>query len=157
MTETLSFQLLIVTLLGLTVGSVFLVYNFVNKKAGGKSNLGFVISGWALVSIAIIAGVLDLIFYINDNGGLGGLYLFVFISPIFILGGFIFLLSYGISSLVRGCQKDANGLRNKDAIVRGAFLTFLAIAVIVSIVVSVGVLMHNYSSANGDKPVMGMG
>ena len=55
MIETLSFQLLIVTLLGLTVGSVFLIYNSVNKRAGGKSNLGFVISGWALVSIAIIA------------------------------------------------------------------------------------------------------
>ena len=157
MTETISFELLIVTLVGLTVGGVFLIYNSVNKKAGGKSNLGFVVSGWALVSIAIIAGVLDFVFYINSNGGIAGLYLFIFISPIFILGGFIFLLSYGISTLVRGCQKDANGLRNIDAIVRGAFLTFLAIAVIVSIVVSVGILMHDYSSANGDKPVMGMG
>ena len=156
MDEVILYQLLLLALVGLVVGIVLLVYNKSNKKNTGKTNFGLIIPGWALVSIAIIASIVAFILYINKNGGMSGLTLFIFISPIFIIGGFIFLLSYGISTFVKGCTRDEHGLRNKEAIVRGAFMMFLSVAVIVSIITSVSVLMHNYSSANGDKPVMGM-
>ena len=51
----------------------------------------------------------------------------------------------------KGIKKDESGKRNKEAIVRGATLLFLAIAVLVTVIVTFAIMM--YIESNKEKPV----
>ena len=73
------------------------------------------------------------------------------VGGIFIFAGLVVFLGIGISSLVEGIKRDESGKRNKEAIVRGATLLFLAIAVLVTVIVTFAIMM--YIESNKEKPV----
>lgn len=140
----------------IVIGCVFLFYNKGNKKRTGKSSLGLILTGWILITLSIIGFVIAFLVFLNYSSGMTGLLLFIVLSPLVILGGTTFLLAYGLASLTKGCKRDNDGHVNKEAIIRGAFLVFLAIALIVTIIVSMSILLEIQSNARGDKPILHM-
>ena len=131
-----------------------LLIKFGNKiRENGKKNLAQIIAGWVLLLIAIVASSFGFIILIREAGGISGIFIYLFIAPIFILGGFIACTSIGISSLVQGYQRDKEGKMDTGSIVRGWSLVILSIAVVVVIIVTLAVLLNNYSSAQGEKPI----
>lgn len=140
----------------IALGSIFLFYNKGNKKHTGKSSLGLILAGWILITLSIIGFIIAFLVFLNYSSGMTGLLLFIVLSPLVILGGTIFLLTYGLASLIKGCKRDNDGHVNKEAIIRGAFLVFLAVALIVTIIVSMSILLEIQSNARGDKPILHM-
>ena len=115
--ETVFFCAMLAVIM-LTTG-VFLII-FGNKvKEDGKKNLTQIIIGWVTLAVSVLILIVSFIVYLYLAGGISGAYLFIFISPLFILAGFIVMLALGISSLVEGFKKDKDGRRNPSAMVRG--------------------------------------
>lgn len=133
------------------IGIAMLLINRFKKKKTKKSILPLILIGWIFVAIALIGAIIATIISIYSTSGTFGIFLLVALGGIFVFAGLILFLGIGISSLVEGCQKDKDGNRNKEGIVRGATLLFLAVAIIVTIVVSFIVMMHIES--NKEKPV----
>ena len=140
----------------IALGSIFLFYNKGNKKRTGKSSLGLILAGWILIVLSLIGFVVAFLVFLNYSSGMGGLILFIILSPLVIFGGTTFLLAYGLASLLKGCKRDNDGHINKEAIIGGAFLVFLAVALVVTIIVSMTILLEIQSSARGDKPILSM-
>ena len=144
---------------GLLLAVVFIAFGvllikFGNKeKENGKKNIAQLIAGWFFLVFAIVGFSFGFIVFINATGGIGGIYIYIFVSPFFIFAGFIACFSIAISSLVEGYHKNKEGKVDSGSIVRGWALLILSIAVIVVIIVTLAVLLNNYSSARGDKPI----
>ena len=132
-------------------GVVLLIINFSLKRRDGKSLLPLIIIGWTLLALAITELFVSTLLFVIGSSGTFGLFLVMALGGIFILTGVAVLLGTGISSLVEGCKKDEQGKRNKETIVRGAALLFLAIAVAVTIIVTIAVML--YIESNKEKPV----
>ena len=132
-------------------GVVLLIINYSLKRRDGKSLLPLIIIGWSLVALAVAELFVSTMIFIFGSSGKFGLFLFMALGGVFILTGIILLLGMGISSLVEGCKKDEQGKGNKEAIIRGAALLFLAVAVAVTVVVASATLLHVES--NKEKPV----
>ncbi len=133
------------------VGITMLFINRFKKKHAGKSILPLIIIGWILVAIALIGAVIATIVSIYSTSGTWGVMILIALGGIFIFAGLIIFLGIGISSLVEGCKKDRNGDRDKEAIVRGATLLFLAIAVLATVIIAFTIMM--YIESNKEKPV----
>lgn len=133
------------------VGITMLFINRFKKKQTGKSNLSLLIIGWILVAIALIGAVIATIVSIYSTSGTWGVFFLIGLGGIFIFAGLVVFLGIGISSLVEGCKKDRNGDRDKEAIVRGATLLFLAIAVLATVIITFAIMM--YIESNKEKPV----
>ncbi len=143
---------LLVAIVLIAVG--LLLIRFGNKvRENGKKNLAQMIVGWIIFVLSVLAAMFGFIVFIREAGGITGIYIYLFIAPIFILGGFIACTSVGISSLVQGYQRDKEGKMDTGSIVRGWSLVILSIAVVVVIIITLAVLLNNYSSAQGDKPI----
>ena len=134
-----------------TIGIAMILINRFKKKYTGKSTLPLIIIGWILVAIALMGAIIATIISIYSTSGTFGVFLLMAIGGIIVFAGLILFLGIGISSLVEGCKKDENGKRDKEGIVRGATLLFLAIAIIVTVIVSFIVMLHIES--NKEKPV----
>lgn len=115
------------------------------------------IIGWLLIVSSIAAIITSFIFFIDYSGGEFSTYLLIVISPLFVLGGAIFTLGFGINGLVRGYHKDKEGHRNVSQIVRGWALLILSIVIVTVVIISFTTLMTYYSNIRGDKPIIGMG
>ena len=149
--ETVFFCAMLAVIMLIT--GVFLII-FGNKvKEDGKKNLAQIIIGWVTLAVAILILIVSFIVYLYLAGGISGAYLFIFISPLFILAGFIVMLALGISSLVEGFKKDKDGKRNPGAMVRGWTLLFLSIAMVSVIITTLAILFNDYSNSRGDTPV----
>ena len=149
--ETVFFCAMLAVIMLIT--GVFLII-FGNKvKEDGKKNLAQIIIGWVTLAVAILILIVSFIVYLYLAGGISGAYLFIFISPLFILAGFIVMLALGISSLVEGFKKDKDGKRNPSAMVRGWTLLFLSIAMVSVIITTLVILFNDYSNSRGDTPV----
>jgi len=133
------------------IGLALLIANKVKKKNTGKSNLPLILIGWILIATALIGAVIATIISTFDTSGTIGVFLLIGIGGLFIFMGLIVFLGIGISSLVEGIKRDESGKRNKEAIVRGATLLFLAIAVLVTVIVTFAIMM--YIESNKEKPV----
>jgi hypothetical protein len=133
------------------VGITMLFINRFKKKHTGKSILPLIIIGWILVAIALIGAVIATIISIYSTSGTWGVMILIALGGIFIFAGLVVFLGIGISSLVEGCKKDRNGDRDKEAIVRGATLLFLAIAVLTTVIITFAIMM--YIESNKEKPV----
>lgn len=133
------------------VGIAMLFINRFKKKHTGKSILSLLIIGWILVAIALIGAVIATIISIYSTSGTWGVMILIALGGIFIFAGLVVFLGIGISSLVEGCKKDRNGDRDKEAIVRGATLLFLAIAVLATVIITFAIMM--YIESNKEKPV----
>lgn len=133
------------------VGIAMLFINRFKKKHTGKSILSLLIIGWILVAIALIGAVIATIISIYSTSGTWGVMILIALGGIFIFAGLVVFLGIGISSLVEGCKKDRNGDRDKEAIVRGATLLFLAIAVLATVIITFTIMM--YIESNKEKPV----
>ena len=133
------------------VGIAMLFINRFKKKHTGKSILSLLIIGWILVAVALIGAVIATIISIYSTSGTWGVMILIAVGGIFIFAGLVVFLGIGISSLVEGIKKDESGKRNKEAIVRGATLLFLAIAVLVTVIVTFTIMM--YIESNKEKPV----
>ena len=146
MSETDYYLILLSAFIVVTIGIVLLATNKHIKKTTGKGKLPLIIIGWTLIALTIIGTTIATLVLIDNTSGRFGLILFMILSPLFIMAGFITLLSSGIASLTEGCRKNKEGQRNKEAIVRGAFLLFLSVAVIATFIISLSVLMSTHSS-----------
>ena len=133
------------------IGVGLLIVNRIKKKDTGKSDLPLILVGWSLVAIALIGAIIATIISTFETTGTTGVILLIALGGIFIVIGLILFLGLGISSLLEGCRKDKNGMRNKEEIVRGATFLFLAVAVAVTVIVTIAIMMHIES--NKEKPV----
>ena len=133
------------------VGITMLFINRFKKKRAGKSMLPLIIIGWILVAIALIGAVIATIISIYSTSGTWGVMILIALGGIFIFAGLTIFLGIGISSLVEGIKRDESGKRNKEAIVRGATLLFLAVAVLVTVIMTFSIMM--YIESNKEKPV----
>ena len=114
------------------------------KKEKDQDGLTLIISGWVIIVLTVLGGIAGFIIYVDLNGGLFGTLLFTIIAPIFILGGCITVLGFGISSLVEGYRRNKEGKRDRNQIIKGWFMLALSIAIIVTVVVTIAVLFHNH-------------
>ncbi len=142
---------LLIAAIVLAIGVALLSINRVKKKGTGKSNLPLLLIGWILIAIALIGAIIFTVISIYSTSGTWGVLLLIALGGIFIFAALIIFLGIGISSLVDGCKKDENGKRNKEAIVRGATLLFLAVAVLATVIITFAVMM--YVESNKEKPV----
>lgn len=122
-------------------------------KEDGKKNLVQIIVGWVMLAVAILTLIVSFIVYLYLAGGITAAVIFVFLSPLFILAGFILMLAFGISSLVEGFRKDKEGKHNPSAMVRGWTLLFLSIAMVSVIITTLAILFNDCSNSRGDTPV----
>ena len=149
--EAVSFTAMLATIMFVT--SIFLVI-FGNKpKENKKKNLPEVIIGWVMFAISIIMLITSFIVYLYLAGGITAAYLFIILSPLFIVAGFVALLILGISSVVEGFKRDKEGNRNTSIMVRGWSLLFLSIGMIAAIITTLTILFNDYSNSRGDTPV----
>ena len=137
--------------MAIILGIILFIFNRVRKKSTGKSSLPPIIVGWVLLALAIVGLAIATIVYTFSSSGTFGVFLLLMIAALFIIGGIAFFLGIGISSLAESLRKDKDGKRNKEGIVRGAALLFLAIAVLVTVIVTIAIMMHIES--NKEKPV----
>ena len=142
----------LIAAIALILGIVFINYGS-NKKKKDKRLLPLVIIGWVMLIGSIIGSVVLLILYIGSTGGIVGTYLFIFLSPLFILGGFIACLIVGLNSLQSAYSKPKDDITRKQSIVRGWALLVLAILLIVAIAVTLSILLTNYSNYRNEHPV----
>lgn len=118
------------------------------KKEKDQDGLTLIISGWVIIVLTVLGGIAGFIIYVDINGGLFGTLLFTIIAPIFILGGCITVLGFGISSLVEGYKRNKEGKRDRNQIIKGWFMLALSIAIIVTVVVTLAVLFHNHGGVS---------
>ena len=123
------------------------------KKQNNQDGLTLLIVGWVLLVLSIAGGIAGLIIYIDMSGGIFGTVLFAVLCPVFIAGGSIGCLAAGISSLVDGYRRNKEGLRDKDAIVRGWSMLSLSILLVAVVIVTISILLTNHSNARNDNPV----
>ena len=114
------------------------------KKEKDQDGLTLIISGWVIIVLTVLGGIAGFIIYVDLSGGLFGTLLFTIVAPIFILGGCITVLGFGISSLVEGYRRNKEGKRDRNQIIKGWFMLALSIAIIVTVVVTIAVLFHNH-------------
>lgn len=134
-------------------GIIFIAYGSNSKKAKkDKRLLPLVIVGWTMVALSIVAVIFCFILYVDEAGGEYGTYLLIFISPLFILGGFAACIAIGASLLANAYKLPKEDVTRKQSIVRGWFLLILAIVVVVVIIVTFMVLLNNYESTR-ERPI----
>ena len=149
--ETVFFCAMLAVIMLIT--GIFLII-FGNKtKEDGKKDLVKIIIGWILFAVSILTLIVSFLVYIYLAGGITAAYLFIFISPLFILAGFILMLAFGISSLVEGFRRNKEGKRDPSAMIRGWALLFLSIAMVSVIITTLAILFNDYSNSRGDTPV----
>ena len=149
--ETVFFCALLAVIMLIT--GIFLII-FGNKvKEDGKKDLVKLIIGWILLAVSILALIASFIVYLYLAGGITAAYLFIFISPLFILAGFILMLAFGIASVIEGFRKNKDGKRDTSALIRGWTLLFLSIAMVSVIITTLAILFNDYSNSRGDTPV----
>lgn len=149
--ETVFFCAMLAVIMLIT--GIFLII-FGNKtKEDGKKDLVKIIIGWILFAVSILTLIVSFLVYIYLAGGITAAYLFIFISPLFILAGFIITLAYGISSVVEGFRRNKEGKRDASALIRGWTLLFLSIAMVTVIITTLAILFNDYSNSRGDTPV----
>ena len=149
--ETVFFCAMLAVIMLIT--GIFLII-FGNKtKEDGKKDLVKIIIGWILFAVSILTLIVSFLVYIYLAGGITAAYLFIFISPLFILAGFILMLAFGISSLVEGFRRNKEGKRDPSAMIRGWTLLFLSIAMVSVIITTLAILFNDYSNSRGDTPV----
>ena len=149
--ETVFFCAMLAVIMLIT--GIFLII-FGNKtKEDGKKDLVKIIIGWILFAVSILALIVSFLVYIYLAGGISAAYLFIFISPLFILGGFIFMLAFGISSVIEGFRRNKEGKRDPGALIKGWTLLFLSIAMVTVIITTLAILFNDYSNSRGDTPV----
>lgn len=134
-----------------TISVIMFVINSVIKKSKGKQNIVVTIIGWPSFGISLIAVTMGLIALMNDSMGMTGVWLFIFIAGIFILGGSIFFLGFGISSFVNGLNKNKEGKKDNNSIIRGIILMVLSIMVVGAVIICVTTLLEMHS--NDEKPI----
>lgn len=118
------------------------------KKEKDQDGLTLIISGWVIIVLTVLGGIAGFIIYVDLSGGLFGTLLFTIIAPIFILGGCITVLGFGISSLVEGYRRNKEGKRDRNQIIKGWFMLALSTAIIVTVVVTLTVLFHNHGGVS---------
>ncbi|MBO4666680.1 MAG: hypothetical protein J5666_00935 [Bacilli bacterium] len=149
--ETVFFCAMLAVIMLIT--GIFLII-FGNKtKEDGKKDLVKIIIGWILFAVSILTLIVSFLVYIYLAGGITAAYLFIFLSPLFILAGFIIMLAIGISSLVEGFRRNKEGKRDPSAMIRGWTLLFLSIAMVSVIITTLAILFNDYSNSRGDTPV----
>ena len=149
--ETVFFCAMLAVIMLIT--GIFLII-FGNKtKEDGKKDLVKIIIGWILFAVSILGLIVSFLVYIYLAGGITAAYLFIFLSPLFILAGFIIMLAFGISSLVEGFRRNKDGKRDPSAMIRGWALLFLSIAMVSVIITTLAILFNDYSNSRGDTPV----
>ena len=149
--ETVFFCAMLAVIMLIT--GIFLII-FGNKtKEDGKKDLVKIIIGWILFAVSILGLIVSFLVYIYLAGGITAAYLFIFLSPLFILAGFIVMLALGISSLVEGFRRNKEGKRDPSAMIRGWTLLFLSIAMVSVIITTLAILFNDYSNSRGDTPV----
>ena len=149
--ETVFFCAMLAVIMLIT--GIFLII-FGNKtKEDGKKDLVKIIIGWILFAVSILTLIVSFLVYIYLAGGITAAYLFIFLSPLFILAGFIIMLAIGISSLVEGFRRNKEGKRDPSAMIRGWALLFLSIAMVSVIITTLAILFNDYSNSRGDTPV----
>ena len=124
-----------------------------NKKKVEKHLLPLIIIGWVIVIASIVGSVALFVLYIGSSSGITGTMIFIFASPIFIIGGIIACLTVGINSLQSAYRKPKEDVTRKQSIVKGWALLILVILVIVAIVVTLSILLTNYSNYRNEHPV----
>lgn len=136
----------------LVIGIIFIKAS-ANKKKKEKHLLPLIIIGWIMVIASIVGAVALFVLYIGSSSGITGTMIFIFASPIFIIGGIIACLTVGINSLQSAYRKPKEDVTRKQSIVKGWALLILVILVIVAIVVTLSILLTNYSNYRNEHPV----
>lgn len=136
----------------LILGIIFIKYG-TNKKKKDKHLLPLIIVGWVMVITSIVGSVALFILYIGSSSGITGTLIFMFLSPLFILGGFIACLVVSANSLQSAYKKPKEDATRKQSIVRGWALLTLAILIIVVVAVTLSILLTNYSNYRNEHPV----
>ena len=141
MTSTLLFVLIVsIAIAALAIGIVF-VREGNRKDDNGKRNVAFLVIGWILLGLVSIGATFATIYVIWQYMSAMLIFL-LFLSPLAILGGLIFSLAFGISSLVKGYSE-----KKKQSIIGG----YICIGVFVTIVISILILIiwfANYLNAH---------
>lgn len=150
MTSDILFYCFVGTVILIAFGIILLIANRSEKKYRKKSILPLLITGWSFIGLSVAGFAVAFIFYLSQTDSTS-IVITLVLGGIFILGGIIMLLGFGLSSLVNGLRKDKEGKRNKDAIIRGSALLFLSIVVVATVIASIMVLSHMES--NREKPI----
>lgn len=150
MTSDVLFYCFIGAMVLMSFGIILLIANYSEKKYRKKSILPLLIIGWSFIGLSVAGFAVAFIFYLSQTDSTS-IFITLVLGGIFILGGIIMLLGFGLSSLVNGLRKDKEGKRNKDAIIRGSALLFLSIVVVTTVIAAIMVLAHMES--NKEKPV----
>ena len=143
---------------GFFVAIIFFIMGIAFIKGGSnkkkdKRLLPLVIVGWIFTIASIIGSIALLILLIGSSGGITGTTIFIFVSPIFIIGGFIAFICVGLSSLTAGYRKDKDDITRKQSIIKGWALLLLAILFMTVIIVTLSILLTNYSNYRNEHPV----
>ena len=137
----------------LFLGILFINYGSNKKKKEDKKLLPLIIVGWVLLISAITGSIALIVLYIGSSSGITGTLIFMFLSPLFILGGFIACLVVSANSLQAAYKKPKDDVTRKQSIVKGWALLVLAILIIVAVAVTLSILLTNYSNYRNDHPV----
>ena len=136
----------------LILGIIFIKYG-TNKKKKDKHLLPLIIVGWVMVIASIVGSVALFVLFIGSTSGIVGTYVFIFLSPLFIVAGIIICLSIGISSLQSAYRKPKDDVTRKQSIIKGWALLILIVLVITAIIITVSILLTNYSNYRNEHPV----
>lgn len=136
----------------LILGIIFIKYG-TNKKKKDKHLLPLIIVGWVMVIASIVGSVALFVLFIGSTSGIVGTYVFIFLSPLFIVAGIIICLSIGISSLQSAYGKPKDDVTRKQSIIKGWALLILIVLVITAIIITVSILLTNYSNYRNEHPV----
>ena len=124
-----------------------------NKKKKDKHLLPLVIVGWVLDIASVVGSIALFILFIGASSGITGTMIFLFASPIFIIVGFIAFISVGINCITDGYRKDKDDITRKQSIVKGWAVLILGILIMVAIIVTLSILLTNYSNYRNEHPV----
>ena len=101
--EAVAFSAMLAVIMFVT--SIFLIAFGNKSKEKEKKSLPQIIVGWVMLAISIITLITCFIVYIYLAGGITGAFIFTILSPLFILAGFLVVLSVVSPLSSKGLKK----------------------------------------------------
>ena len=142
----------LIALVLFVLGIVFINYGS-NRNKKDKHLLPLIIVGWVLVIATIVGSIALLILFIGADQGITGTMFFLLLSPVVIFAGLVACFATALNSLQSAYRKPKDDVTRKQSIVKGWALLALAILIIVALVVSLSILLTNYSNYRNEHPV----
>lgn len=121
------------------------------KRTDGSFNKPMLISGWIVIGATVVATIASIVlnYLFGDSDITVGAYLLTFTMPFVIIVGFIAAIALGITNLVKGYEKNGDGIRNSGRIISGWALLIIAILLVLALVITIS-FVFNQQSGQGE-------